>query len=201
MTGAPAPAPVVCEVRGAARLLVAEPFFEYGRPLTLGRVRSGGRRRGRPGGGRAVTGPGRGAVTERLGRAGRRVAQCCTASRSRRARPGPGRTPSTTRSPRLAGRARPRAAAPTCATVLASRSTRRTPATSTTRSARAEDGGLRLFVHIADVAALVPEGRRIDSEAASAGDLGVPAGPVEPMLPERLSADLCSLRPDATGGR
>ena len=38
MTSPPAPAPVVCEVSLRARLVVGEPFFDGGRPLTLGRV-------------------------------------------------------------------------------------------------------------------------------------------------------------------
>ena len=69
MTGAPAPAPVVCEVSLRARLVVGEPFFDHGRPLTLGRVGAVDAAAGDLVA-VAVTGPGRGTVTERLGRAG-----------------------------------------------------------------------------------------------------------------------------------
>lgn len=37
----PHAAPVVCEVGRRGRLLVAEPFFEFGAPLTLGRRGAG----------------------------------------------------------------------------------------------------------------------------------------------------------------
>jgi ribonuclease R len=51
-------------------------------------------------------------------------------------------------------------------------------------------------VHIADVSAYVPPGSPLDRDAADrAFSVYVPSL-VEPMLPERLSADLCSLRPD-----
>jgi ribonuclease R len=63
-------------------------------------------------------------------------------------------------------------------------------------SFRAEGHGLRAWVHIADVSRFVPTGSPLDHDAADrAFSVYVPGG-VEPMLPERLSADLCSLRPD-----
>src|SRR6185436_7570874 len=63
-----------------------------------------------------------------------------------------------------------------------------------------EDGGFRLLVHIADVSARVPAGSALDAEAALRGCSVYLPGMVEPMLPERLSADLCSLRPDVDRG-
>ena len=61
--------------------------------------------------------------------------------------------------------------------------------------------GERVLVHIADVAAFVPEGGAIDREAARRATSVYLPGRVDPMLPERLSSDLCSLSPAATGGR
>ncbi|MDQ4081518.1 MAG: RNB domain-containing ribonuclease [Actinomycetota bacterium] len=58
-----------------------------------------------------------------------------------------------------------------------------------------EGDGLRVWVHIADVAAYVPTGSPLDRDAAERALSVYVPGRVEPMLPERLSADLCSLRP------
>jgi ribonuclease R len=56
-------------------------------------------------------------------------------------------------------------------------------------------GGFRLFVHIADVAQFVQEGERLDEEARRRGTSVYFPGRVLPMFPEKLSNDLCSLRP------
>jgi ribonuclease R len=63
-------------------------------------------------------------------------------------------------------------------------------------SFRAEGDGLRAWVHIADVSRFVPAGSPLDRDAAERAFSVYVPGRVEPMLPERLSADLCSLRPD-----
>ncbi len=56
------------------------------------------------------------------------------------------------------------------------------------------DGGATLWVHIADVAHYVPLGGVVDREAVRRGtSVYLPIG-VLPMLPPRLSDDLCSLR-------
>ena len=55
--------------------------------------------------------------------------------------------------------------------------------------------GIRAWVHIADVSAFVPDGSPLDRDAAARGFSTYVPGRVEPMLPERLSNDLCSLRP------
>jgi ribonuclease R len=58
-----------------------------------------------------------------------------------------------------------------------------------------EDGGTRVWVHIADVAAHVPEGSLVDREARRRATSVYVPGAVEPMLPHSLSSDACSLRP------
>ena len=63
-------------------------------------------------------------------------------------------------------------------------------------SARAEDGGVRLWIHIADVAAHVKPGTALDAEAYARANSTYVPGTVEPMLPQALSADACSLAPD-----
>src|SRR4051794_16774290 len=63
---------------------------------------------------------------------------------------------------------------------------------------RLEDGtGVRIWVHIADVAAHVPAGSVVDREAHRRATSVYVPGAVEPMLPEALSNDACSLRPHA----
>jgi ribonuclease R len=57
------------------------------------------------------------------------------------------------------------------------------------------DGGVRVWVHIADVTAYVREGSLLDREARRrAASVYVP-GAVEPMLPHALSNEACSLVP------
>ena len=62
-------------------------------------------------------------------------------------------------------------------------------------SLRREGDGVRAWVHIADVSAYVPAGAPLDDDAAERGFSVYVPGRVEPMLPEELSAGLCSLRP------
>jgi len=60
----------------------------------------------------------------------------------------------------------------------------------------AEEGeGIRLWVHIADVSRYVTPGGAIDREAERRGCSVYLPGTVDPMLPEVLSNDVCSLRP------
>jgi ribonuclease R len=58
-----------------------------------------------------------------------------------------------------------------------------------------EGDAVRLWVHIADVTRFVPPGGHTDREAARRGTSVYVPGSVDPMLPPRLSSDLCSLRP------
>jgi ribonuclease R len=62
-------------------------------------------------------------------------------------------------------------------------------------SARREDGRVRLWVHIADVTAYVRPGGRLEREAFRRGTSVYVPRAVEPMLPEILSNQACSLRP------
>jgi ribonuclease R len=59
------------------------------------------------------------------------------------------------------------------------------------------DGGLRVWVHIADVSAFVAEGSLVDVQARGRGTSVYVPGAVEPMLPPALSNDACSLVPGA----
>lgn len=61
---------------------------------------------------------------------------------------------------------------------------------------RLPGGGWKLLVAIADVSAYVPPGGPVDREARLRTTSVYFVDRVVPMLPERLSNDLCSLRPD-----
>jgi len=56
--------------------------------------------------------------------------------------------------------------------------------------------GYRLWVHIADVTHYVEPGGSLDEQAAYRGNSVYLPGTVAPMLPERLSSDVCSLKPN-----
>ena len=65
-------------------------------------------------------------------------------------------------------------------------------------SAAPDGDGIRLWIHIADVAAHVRPGSRLDDEAERRATSVYVPGTVEPMLPAVLSDEACSLAP---GGR
>ncbi len=62
--------------------------------------------------------------------------------------------------------------------------------------AERDGAAIRLWVAIADVAHFVPAGSALDREARKRGNSVYLPDRVVPMLPEALSGDLCSLRPD-----
>jgi len=62
-------------------------------------------------------------------------------------------------------------------------------------SARREQSSIRLWIHIADVAAHVPPGSPLDREAQRRANSTYAPGTVEPMLPHALSEEACSLAP------
>jgi ribonuclease R len=62
-------------------------------------------------------------------------------------------------------------------------------------SAQREDGAIRLWVHIADVAGHVQPGSPLDREARRRANSTYAPGTVEPMLPRALSEEACSLAP------
>jgi ribonuclease R len=62
-------------------------------------------------------------------------------------------------------------------------------------AAGAGEAAIRIWVHIADVAAHVPEGSPLDREARRRSTSVYAPGAVEPMLPHALSSNACSLMP------
>ncbi|HEX6664933.1 MAG TPA: RNB domain-containing ribonuclease [Gaiellaceae bacterium] len=63
-------------------------------------------------------------------------------------------------------------------------------------SVREEQGGVRAWVHIADVSAYVPAGSPLDHGASRRAFTTYVPGRSAPMLPPALADDRCSLRPD-----
>lgn len=62
---------------------------------------------------------------------------------------------------------------------------------------RLSDGSIRVLVGIADVDAVVQRGTKLDAHSAFNATSVYTGGPTFPMLPERLSTDITSLKQDA----
>jgi ribonuclease R len=172
---------VVVEVARRGKLVVGEPYFTPGTPITLDRKGLGEAGPGdlvvaRPGRGRAK-------VVEVLGPSNRieNVLEGVLVERGARQEFEPYSPPS----PTAEGRTDLRE----LATV-----------TIDPETAKDFDDALSLdgdtaYVHIADVSAFVPAGSPLDHGAARRGFSTYVPGLVAPMLPPELADDLCSLRP------
>jgi ribonuclease R len=188
--------PVVGTLEKRGRFWTVEPFFARGRRVNVDRPRSGGARPGElvlvaPVG----RGAGHGRILRRIGRpdVARDVLEALMLDRGlrrrfdplveREAREAPDRVPDVQR---LDLRALP--------TFTIDPPTARDFDDAV--SAEALDGGaVRVWVHIADVAAHVRPGSHVDREAFKRGTSVYVPGLVEPMLPEALSNQACSLVP------
>jgi len=202
---------VVCELAKRGRLWVAEPFFERGRRYTLDRVgdaRPGDLvlvrlpRQGRHEGPRIVRVVGRPDVAAD-------VIEALMLDRglARRFPPGVQRAAQEARD-RLAGEStEPDRSQTDAERPHVPRRDLRGLTTFTIDPATARDfddaisaealpgGRRRVWIHIADVCAYVTPGSELDREAYLRGTSVYVPGKVEPMLPEALSNDACSLKP------
>jgi ribonuclease R len=192
--------PVVAVLERRGRFLVAEPFFQRGRRLSVDRPRAGQQAASgdlvliAPNGPRA----GHGKLLRRLGRPdnARDVLEGLMLDRGLRRRFDPlvEREARAAAERAAAGDAVPRRDLRALPTFTIDPPTARD--FDDAISAERRDGGvIRVWVHIADVAAHVPPGSAVDREARRRATSVYVPGKVEPMLPEVLSADACSLIP------
>jgi ribonuclease R len=189
--------PVVAVLSKHGRFLTATPFFARGHRINVDRPRSGGARPGdlvlvEPLG----RGGGHGKVVRRIGRpdVARDVLEGLMLDRGlrrrfdplveREAREAPERVREV---PRLDLRALP--------TFTIDPPTAR-DFDDAVSAELLDDGAVRVWVHIADVAAHVRPDSHVDREAFRRGTSVYVPGAVEPMLPEALSNQACSLVPD-----
>jgi ribonuclease R len=191
----------VIERRG--KFLVAEPFFDRGPRLAVNRDRraevgdlvvvdSGNRRNGRSGG--------RATVSRRIGRpdVARDVIEALMLDRGLRR----SFDPAVEREAREAAQSVPVEAGGGRRDLRSLTTFTIDPVSArdfddAISAAREPDGTHRIWVHIADVSAYVRPGSLVDREAYRRGTSVYVPGAVEPMLPEALSNNACSLVPGA----
>jgi len=192
----------VLERRG--KFLVAEPFFAPGPRLVVskdGHARAGELVVVRAGGGRASRGRGRATVTRRLGRprVARDVIEALMVDRGLRRSFDPAveheareETAATSSQPAESGATRRDLRALATFTIDPTTARDFDDAISASRN---DDGSWRVWVHIADVSAYVRQRSLLDREAYRRATSVYVPGAVEPMLPEALSSNACSLVP------
>jgi len=198
MTDRPVAEPVVAVVEKKGRFLTAVPFYERGRRINLDRggkdVRTGDLVLVVPNGPRA----GHGRVQRRIGRpdVARDVLEGLMLHRGLRRRFDPAvereARKAAERPPHGEGGARRDLTKLATFTIDPPSAKDFDDAISAERRA---DGTTRIWVHIADVAAHVPPRSLVDREAYRRATSVYVPGLVEPMLPEALSNQACSLVP------
>jgi len=176
---------VVVEIAARGKLVVGEPFFEPGVPIVIDRKGLGA---AGPGDLALVrTGRGRARLEQVIGKANR-IEDVLRGLLLSRGEVG-AHEPHTLPEPTLDGRTDLREL--TTFTI--------DPETAKdfddAISVRPDAGGLRAYVHIADVSYFVSPGTPLDHGAAERGFSVYVPGLVAPMLPHELADDACSLRP------
>lgn len=176
---------VIVELRRRGRLVVGEPYFAPGVPLTIDRHTLGD---AQPGDLALVrTGRGRARVQQVVGAADRieSVLSALLLARGEHGAHEPHEPPAIT--------AEGRADLRTLPTVTIDPETAKD--FDDAISVQREADGLRAYIHIADVSYFVPAGSPLDHGAAERGLSVYVPGLVAPMLPHELADELCSLRP------
>ena len=192
----PAPEPVVCELSRRGKLLVGEPYFEPRTPIVLDRKTAGDAERGDLV--VVATGRGRARIERVLGPASAIEPVLEGLLFHTGVRSWQGRAPDALREAEDLP-ADPSDVEPGRVDLRGLFAFTIDPDEAKdfddAISIRQEGDGLRVWVHIADVSRYVVPGSALDRDAAERGlSVYVPGG-VEPMLPERLSTELCSLVP------
>jgi ribonuclease R len=190
--------PVVTVLERRGRFLVAEPFFARGRRISVDRLKPG--QQAKPGDLVLVepNGPraGHGRVLRRIGRpdVARDVLEALMLDRGLRRRFDPLVEREARAAAERAGGDVPRKDLRELPTFTIDPPTAR-DFDDAISAERLAGGVARVWVHIADVAAHVPPRSAVDREAYRRGTSVYVPGKVEPMLPEALSNDACSLLP------
>ena len=193
--------PVVAVVEKRGRFLTATPFFDRGRRINLDRPKHGSVTPGdlvlvRPTG----RGAGHGKILRRIGRpdVARDVIEALMLHRGLRRRFDPVVERAAREAAETVGEREARAGRRRDLRDLPTFTIDPPTAKDFDDAISAEvldDGAVRVWVHIADVAAHVPPGSPVDREAFRRGTSVYVPGAVEPMLPEALSNQACSLVP------